>query len=273
MVGLITSTGALVGGDAAAHMAEELRNAPKTLPRAMIWSVVINGAMGLIMLITFLYTMGDVAQALQSATGFPVIEVFRNVTGSNGGATVLMLIIVILAIAAHLTAMACASRQLFAFARDKGVPAHRWISHLPSRFDVPVNAVIVTSVIACLMYCINLVSTIAFNIVVSVGLVSLNSSYLTSIACVAWRRIRRQPLPESEFSLGKLGLPVNMISLAFLSIVFVMLFFPPAPNPPAAAMNWTCAIYGAVLLFACCHYLVSGRKNYVGPVEYVRKST
>jgi amino acid transporter len=48
---MITNAGALVGGDAAAHMAEELKNASKMLPRAMIWTIVVNGALGLLMLV------------------------------------------------------------------------------------------------------------------------------------------------------------------------------------------------------------------------------
>lgn len=51
MVGIITSAGALVGGDAAAHMAEELKNASKILPRAMIWTIIVNGALGFVMLV------------------------------------------------------------------------------------------------------------------------------------------------------------------------------------------------------------------------------
>lgn len=51
LVGMITNAGALVGGDAAAHMAEELKNASKMLPRAMIWTIVVNGALGFLMLV------------------------------------------------------------------------------------------------------------------------------------------------------------------------------------------------------------------------------
>lgn len=272
MVGLLTSASALAGGDAAAHMAEESRNAPRILPKAMIWSIVTNGLMGLVLLITFLYTMGDITVALQSPTGLPLVEVFRNAIGSNSGATAMVSMIATLTIAAHHAVMACASRQLFAFARDKGVPFHQWVSHTSPRFDVPDNAVIVTSITACLLYCLNLGSSVAFNIIASVGLVSLTSSYLISISCVTWRRMSRLPLPETEFSMGRWSLPVNLLSLAFLSILFVMLFFPSSPDPPLTAMNWACVVYSAVLLFAGCYYLLSGRKQYVGPVEYVRNS-
>lgn len=52
MVGFITSAGSFAGVDAASHMAEELRNAPKILPTAMLWTVVANGGMGLVMIVS-----------------------------------------------------------------------------------------------------------------------------------------------------------------------------------------------------------------------------
>jgi choline transport protein len=50
LIGLITNSGALVGGDAAAHMAEEVKSASKILPRAMIWTISVNGLLGFIIL-------------------------------------------------------------------------------------------------------------------------------------------------------------------------------------------------------------------------------
>lgn len=272
MVGFITSAGAFAGGDAAAHMAEELKNAPKILPRAMLWTIVANGAMGLITIITFLYTMGDLETILSTPTGYPIIAVFYGAAGNNGGATALTSILIVLGIAGNLTNMAGASRQMFAFARDRGMPFHQWVSYVPPRFDVPVNAVIVSTTIACILHCINIGSSIAFNIILSIGSVALLASYFVSVACITWRRIKGLPLLETRFSLGKAGLAVNIFSLCFLAVLFVMSFFPPIPNPPPAAMNWACVAFGGTLIFATVYYWISARKHYVGPVEYVRKS-
>ena len=38
-----------------------------------------------------------------------------------------------------MTNMATASRQLFAFARDRGVPFHNWFAHVPAGWDIPLN--------------------------------------------------------------------------------------------------------------------------------------
>lgn len=36
-------------------------------------------------------------------------------------------------------------------------------------------------------------------------------------------------------------------------------------------MNWNILIYGFVVVFSLVYYVLYGKKQYVGPVEYVRK--
>jgi len=181
-------------------------------------------------------------------------------------------ILVLSAVANGMTNMATASRQLFAFGRDKGLPFHAWFATVPHGWEIPVNAVLFTIAFSCLFSLVNIGSTIAFNQILSLGLAALLSSYAVSISCVALRRIRRQPLLESAFSLGAFGLPINILSLAFLLLAFTMSFFPPVAHPNPQTMNWSCLAYGAVLIVGMIYYFVRARHHYVGPVEYVRKS-
>jgi amino acid transporter len=50
-----------------------------------------------------------------------------------------------------MTNMATASRQLFAFARDKGVPFHNWFARVPSGWDIPLNGKTITQHIRLLL--------------------------------------------------------------------------------------------------------------------------
>lgn len=50
LVGVISPITALLGTDSAAHLSEELTNASKSLPRAMILTAVINGSLGFVIL-------------------------------------------------------------------------------------------------------------------------------------------------------------------------------------------------------------------------------
>lgn len=69
LIGITSGIYPLIGGDAAVHMSEELRDAGKTLPKCMIWTTVVNGGLAWIMAITFCFCVGDLEEALNSPTG------------------------------------------------------------------------------------------------------------------------------------------------------------------------------------------------------------
>lgn len=102
-------------------------------------------------------------------------------------------------------------------------------------------------------------------------LTGLLSSYVVCIACVLAKRLRGEPFPPSRWTLGRAGTPINIIALCFLSVAWVFMFFPAAPNPDAAGFNWSILIYVAVIAFFIVFYLVRGRHQYAGPVVLVRK--
>jgi choline transport protein len=72
-------------------IAEEIEGADVVIPRSMISSVLINGALGFGMVIGTLFCLGNAEDILQTPTGFPFIQVFRNATNSNAGATAMVI--------------------------------------------------------------------------------------------------------------------------------------------------------------------------------------
>lgn len=69
LIGITGGIYPLIGGDAAVHMSEELRDASKTLPQCMIWTTVVNGGLAFVIAITFCFCLGDLDSVLSSATG------------------------------------------------------------------------------------------------------------------------------------------------------------------------------------------------------------
>jgi choline transport protein len=59
MVGILAVMIPLLGADGAVHMSEELRDAARVLPKAMILTTIANGAMGFIIVITFCMVLGN----------------------------------------------------------------------------------------------------------------------------------------------------------------------------------------------------------------------
>ena len=226
LVGITSSVNALLGSDAVVHMAEEVRDASRTLPLAMVWTLALNGVMGLVMSITFAYCLGPLEASISPPYFFAFIGTFYTATDSHAGATVMSCIITIMTLCSAITNVATGSRQMFAFARDNGLPFSKLLCHVRPGWDIPLNAVLVSFTIAALLSLINLGSSVAFNAILSIGVVSLLTSYLVSISCILYKRIRQQTLLERRWSLGRYGLPLNIISVAYLLIAWLFAFFP-----------------------------------------------
>ena len=84
-------------------------------------------ALGLAMMITMLFTVGSLEDAIAASSPFQ--NSFTN-TGSTGVNVALTLILALLIGAANITSLATTSREVWAFARDGGIPGHRWISRV-----------------------------------------------------------------------------------------------------------------------------------------------
>lgn len=137
MVGLLTPVYTLLGADSAVHMAEEIKDASVTLPRAIMTSAAVNGSLGWIMTITFCFCLGNLYEVVGSKTGYPFIQVFYDATQNKAAASVLTAIIIVNVrntvsiylsqalttphqiTSACISTVATVSRQTFAFARDK----------------------------------------------------------------------------------------------------------------------------------------------------------
>lgn len=109
-------------------MSEEIRNASTIVPYSLITSLMLNGILGLGMLIAVLFCLGDVEAALDSPTKYPFMEIFFQATGSLPGSTAMIAIITVLQICAAIACLAGSSRMTWSFARDHGLPGWRYLS-------------------------------------------------------------------------------------------------------------------------------------------------
>lgn len=108
--------------------AEEVRDASITIPKAIMWSVVINASLGFIAVITLIFTLGDINSLLASPTRQPFIQVFFNATNSYAATNVMTSVIIILQVSATISCIATSSRQIWSFSRDRGFPFSNWLS-------------------------------------------------------------------------------------------------------------------------------------------------
>ncbi|KAH6619943.1 putative GABA permease [Boeremia exigua] len=271
LVGQISAIYALLGSDATAHMAEEVRDASRYVPLSLFWSYALNSLLAIVFLIAFLFAIDDVPAAVTHESGYPFLYVFTRVL-SPAGVNALTLIVLLLVSAANVNFGASTARQTFAFARDNGLPFASWIAHVDPRRGIPANAVLLSSVAAALLALINIGSTTAFEAIVSLQVVSLMFTYAVSLSCILHRRLTApETLPSARWSLGRWGVGVNVVGLGYVCFACFWAFWPTYARVDAENFNWAVVLFGAVFVGCLVMYAVQGRRVYVGPVKEVRR--
>ncbi|KAL8919649.1 MAG: hypothetical protein Q9208_006681 [Pyrenodesmia sp. 3 TL-2023] len=245
---------------------EEVHNASETVPKAILWGAGLNGILGYLCIFTLCFTITDIPRLLESPTGFPFIQLFSDVTKSNAGTAVMAAIVIVTLVMAVVSEVATASRQIWAFSRDDGLPFSKYLRRVKPGWNIPLNALWVSLGFGIIIALINLGSSVALNAIVSLTISALISSYILSIGCLISKRLRGEPMPASKFSLGKWGMAINVTAMLFLIPFFIFCFFPIATPVDPTTMNWAVAMFGGITIFATIYYVTYAKNIYRPPV-------
>jgi len=250
-------------------MAEETHNASVSIPRIMMATWVFNYITILIALVTIAYHMPDIDMALLDATNYPVIHVLRE-SMPLPWLNVVLVVILLLVILGNLSYLASVTRDLFAFARDQGLPFSNWIATVDPKRSIPTNACIVTGTTTALLSLVYIGSPTAFYAVISLNTVAILQCYCLSISCLLWRRIAHpETLPPAKFALGAWGIPTNIAAVLFSLYSFFWCFWPQSTPVTAEGFNWAAPIFVLTGVIAFGYYFMGGSKKYHGPVVLV----
>ena len=116
---------------------EEVKDASIVVPRSMIIALLISGTLTIGISIALLFSIGDIKIALSSRTNFPVIEIFYRATQSKRATTAMMMALIFTLVFATFGTLASASRLVWAFARDNGLPFSIYFAHVSIYPDDP----------------------------------------------------------------------------------------------------------------------------------------
>lgn len=235
-----------------------------------MWSVGPNATMGFLMAVTLMFTLGDLNTVLDSVTGQPFIQVFFNATQSYAATNVMCAVVVVLLLSCCVSEVAAASRQIWSFSRDGGLPGSNWLSKVSPGWNIPLRSVCVSIAVSSLLSLINLGSSVALNAINSLGGVSILCSYYITISCLIWRRTQG-PLPAHRWSLGRYGMAVNIAAVCFLTPITFFQFWPLQTPVTAENMNWSSVMFVGTLMIALIYYYVKARHIYNGPALAMKR--
>lgn len=154
--------------DAPAHMTEEIHDARKQAPRAIVLSVYVGAVTGFAFLLAACFCIGDIESTAESATGVPIVEIFYNST-NKAGASVLTVLLIVIGFGASNALTAEGGRAVYAFARDRGLPFSDLWSKVEPRKQIPVLALCLTVLVQIALNSIYFGTLTGFNTVVSIA--------------------------------------------------------------------------------------------------------
>ena len=80
------------------------------------------------------------------------------------------------------------------------------------------------------------------------------------------KRLLHERIHFGPWNLGRWGLPINVFAAIYTLITVIFTFFPPAVPVTIETMNWSCVVYGGVVIMGILCYVLRGHKTYIGPV-------
>jgi amino acid transporter len=220
MAGMLMGLTTLVGFDSAANLAEEAKDPFRSVPRAIVCSVVAAGVAGLLFLIALTVAIKDVPAV--SKSGSPVAAIIRSQLGPVMER--LLLVGITFAIfGAGMVVMAACSRQAFAMARDGRFPASGLMRRVSPRTQTPVFATILILVIGVVLMIALPGAALLQLIIGSTILPALIYGSIVILYLVVRKRLERK---EGGFNLGRFELPVSAAALMWVACALFVLVTP-----------------------------------------------
>lgn len=242
-------------------MCEEVQNPEREVPKAIVLSVVAAGITGVIYIIPLLFVLPDVVMLLSQPQ--PIGLIFKTVTGSAAGGFGLLFLILGILMFAGIGALTAASRCTYAFARDGAIPGYHLWSKVNKKLGMPVWALVLSTVVDCILGCIYFGSSAAFNSFTGVATICLSMSYGVPVLVLLVRR--RELVKGSPFSLGKFGTVINIICIVWIVFAVVIFCMPVTLPVNPSNMNYASVVFAGFAAIAIAWYFAYARRNFHGP--------
>ncbi|GAM88167.1 hypothetical protein ANO11243_061980 [Dothideomycetidae sp. 11243] len=264
MLGVGTCMYTFLATDGAAHVAEEMPNPGRGVPRAMGLTMLIGIITSLLWALAFMFSVNDFDTIASSP--LPILVVLYQAFDSTAGTLFCGAWILFVYFGATIACFVTAGRLTWAFARDNGLPYSTFFARTHPTLQVPANATFATLVFCVLYGLIYIGSTTAFNSFISLSILGLNVTYTIPQAIAVFRG-RDKVLPADRYlNLGPVFGPVcNVFSTAWMCLYTVLFCFPNFVPPTLQDMNYLSVVVVGVCVFVLLLWFVRKRKTFVGP--------
>jgi urea carboxylase system permease len=278
LIAALASAYVMYGFDTASSLGEETIDPRRTAPKAILRAVNASFLIGGSILLFAILSVGNInSEGIESGgLQFVVIDVL----GSTIGKAVLISVaiaITVCCLAVHTATI----RMMFAMARDNNLPAGPRLAKVHPKYKTPVVPAILIGVLALVILVVNIRQPQIFTVLTSIGIIMIYIAYLLVTVPMLISRLRgRWPVGDARaagyFSLGRLGLPINVIAVGWGALMALNLAWPRkevynATEPFHWYLQWGAFLYVGVAAFGglAYYWFVQRHKSGVLPEHAV----
>ena len=251
----------ITGYDASAHTSEETKSAATSVPRGIVTAVIWSSLVGWVMVCAITLAIPDMAVA--AGQGWGMFYATMDAILPAGLKTLIYLGILITQLLCGLATVTSASRMLFAFSRDDGMPVgSKALATVSPKYRTPVNAIWTATVLSILYVVlamsIKVAGTSIYVIVVNSTLVFLFLSFsvplvagLFAYGTAKWPNPGPWAMAAGTYKLVTVLSVVGMAVILFIAVA-----------PPNERVLWV--VVGFIALALLMWVLVENRR-FEGP--------
>lgn len=242
--------------DAATHLAEEIPQPRKNIPKALLCTVGMGFAVAFPINIAIFFKATDLENT------FSIFGLLYAAYDNNASPAIVLGAFMALAVWGSVIGIhTWQSRIVWSLSRDKAFPFHGRMSRLaPAPFHTPIWAILWGSCWITVCGFLYLGSTAAFNSFISAGIVLQYMSY--ALPAVLMLRARRSNFPKGPFWWPKFGPIANVVVIIWTVIITAFYCFPLFLPVHASDMNYLVCVLVLAFLYAGAYWVFYGHKHY-----------
>jgi amino acid transporter len=245
------------GLKACGGLAEEVQDASRKVPRAMILTMVAGGISALPIALGMILAVPDIAAAVRGDVN-PAEAALTNALGPSG-ATVMFVCLLLIVLSATVSIIASCSRLLFALGCDDLIFGAHLMAEIDETRGLPVLAVAVATLVPVGIVALGTFAPSAAAPIISFATAGIYSAFAMVVLGALIARLGGW-VPSGAFRLGVWGWPLTIAGLAF-EVAAVINFIWPRPASPDASFYATNLIPIALLAIFLLGLLLLGRAD------------
>jgi amino acid transporter len=276
LVAILAHVYIFYGFESAGDVAEEVVQASRRVPRAIISSLLTAGVTSFILVGALILAVPAGATGLADTVKGGVPFIISSDVSSQAIQDIALFVVAFAFFSCGLAIQAAAARVVFSYARDHGLPASRTLARVSRRFRTPVNAIVVAAVLPSLFAILARVTpskpivigfiTIPANVnalflLVSFAVSGIYLSFLLVLVAALIARLRGWRA-QGVFRLGAWGYPVIIAGLVWLTLMLLNIVVPTGITSPKGILfnyDWMTLLVIAVIVVIGAVYTVVAR--------------